>query len=130
VATETWRGLDAPEPLDMWAGVVADASRDCGTPGLLGAVDSLELVYCQTWQYDHAPRRLAERLGIDPPNLEYSGIGGTTPQQLVNRAAERIMASELDIVVIASAEALATQAAAKKRHERRGYSHPPAEKRP
>jgi acetyl-CoA C-acetyltransferase len=130
VATQTWRGLDAPEPLEMWAAVVADAARDCGTPGVLGGVDSLELVYCQTWQYDHAPRRLAERLGIDPPFLYYSGIGGTTPQQLVNRAAERVMASDLDIVVVASAEALATQSAANKRGERRSYRYPPNEKRP
>ena len=69
----------------MWAEVVADAARDAGTTGVLGAVDSLEVVYCQTWQYDDAPRRLAERLGIDPPHCFYSGIGGTTvrlPRQI------------------------------------------------
>ena len=113
----------------MWTEVVVDAALDSGTDEVLGAVDALEVVYCQTWQYDDAPRRLAERLGIDPALRYYSGIGGTTPQQLVNRAAERILAGDLDVVVVTSAEALATQAAAKKQGERRTYSFPPAEKR-
>jgi acetyl-CoA C-acetyltransferase len=56
-------------------------------------------------------------------------IGGTSGQQLVNDAAEAIVAGELDVAVVASAEALATQAAARKRGERREYSHKPAERR-
>lgn len=130
VASHTWRGLDAPEPLDLWSEVVVDAARDSGTDGTLGAVDALDVVYCQTWQYDDAPLRLAARLGIDPAIRHYSGIGGTTPQQLVNRAAERILAGDLDVAVVTSAEALATQAAARKRGERRAYSFPPEAKRP
>ncbi len=130
VATRTWRGLDAPEPLEMWTEVVADAAHDSGAAGVLGRIDSLEVVYSQTWQYDDAPRRLADRLGVDPPNLHYTGIGGTTPQQLANRAAERILAGDLDVVAIVSAESLATQAAAKKRGDRLTYSFAPDERRP
>src|SRR5436305_453768 len=54
VATHTWRGLDAPEPLEMWAEVVADAALDSDAVGIVGRIDSLEVVYCQTWQYDDA----------------------------------------------------------------------------
>ncbi|HEY1739065.1 MAG TPA: acetyl-CoA synthetase, partial [Acidimicrobiia bacterium] len=75
VASQTWRGSDAPEPLDMWTDVVRAAASDAGAPGVLAAVDALEVVYCQTWQYDNAPERLADRLGIAPARRYYSGIG-------------------------------------------------------
>ena len=130
VGSHTWRGLDAPEPLDMWADVVRAAAADAGAPGVLAAADALEVVYCQTWQYDNAPERLADRLGIAPARRYYSGIGGTTPQQLVNASAERIVAGELDLVVVVSGEALATQKAVAKRGREYTASFPPSEPRP
>ncbi len=127
VGSHTWRGLDAPEPLDMWEQVVRDAAADAGaTPQrVLDAVDALEVVYCQTWQYDDAPQRLADRLGVAPRRLHYSGVGGTTPQQLINGAAGRIVAGDLDLAVIVSGEALATQKAQAKRGEAMAGSFPP-----
>jgi acetyl-CoA C-acetyltransferase len=137
VGSHTWheisRGVDAPEPLDMWVDVVTQAAADAGAgaaAGVLAAVDALEVVYCQTWQYDDATARLAERLGITPRRRYYSGIGGTTPQQLVNASAERIIAGELDVAVVVSGEALATQKAVGKRGGEYAGSHPPAEARP
>ncbi len=131
VGSTTWRGLDAPEPLDMWTDAVHAAASDAhATSAVLGAVDALEVVYCQTWQYDSAPERLADRLGIAPARRYYSGIGGTTPQQLVNASAERILAGELDVVVVVSGEALATQKAVAKRGGEYVASFAPAEPRP
>jgi acetyl-CoA C-acetyltransferase len=130
VATRTYRGLDAPEPLDMWCDVLAAAAADSGGKEVLARADRLATTYCQTWQYDDPLRRLTGQLGIEPRATHYSGIGGTTPQQLVNDAAERILRGDAQVVAIASAEALATQAAAKKRGERRQYRFKPAEKRP
>lgn len=134
-ARHTWHPEEvgdggAPEPLAMWEHVVRAAADDTGRPALLGDVQSLQVVYCQTWQYDDAAGRLAERLGIDPKHRHYSGIGGTTGQQLVNSTAERMLAGELDLALITSAEALGTQRAYKKRGERYPYSFEPAEKRP
>lgn len=135
VAARTWRpdavGPDgAPEPLAMWEQVVREAATDTGRSGVLGAVDSLQVVYCQTAQYDDPVGRLADRLGIDPRHRHYSGIGGTTTQQLVGATAERMVAGDLDLAVVASAEALATQRAWKRRGERFPYSYRPAERRP
>jgi acetyl-CoA C-acetyltransferase len=130
VAAHTWRGLDAPEPLDMWEHVARSAAEDAGQPALLDALDSVQIVYCQTWQYDDAVARLSERLKIDPKLRYYSGIGGTTTQVLVNGTAERMLQGELDLALITSAEALATQRAYKKRGERASYSFKPADKRP
>jgi acetyl-CoA C-acetyltransferase len=116
----------------MWEHVARAAADDAHTrtANVLEQLDSLQVVYCQTWQYDDAAQRLAERLHADPKHSYYSGIGGTTPQQLVNATADRMLDGELDLALIASAEALATQRAYKKRGERAQYSFKPDEKRP
>jgi acetyl-CoA C-acetyltransferase len=114
---ETWRD-GAPEPLDQWEGV----SRAAASGKLLDAVDDLQIVYTQSWNYDDAPGRLADRLGITPRRRLYSGIGGSTPQVLVNDAAERILRGESDIALIAGAEALATRRQLKKAGEKPQWS--------
>ena len=135
VASHTWHpdavgDEGAPEPLDMWVEVATAATRDARGRAVLEAVDSLNVVYCQTCQYDDPPGRLAEQLGIEPKHRFYSGIGGTTAQQLVARAAEAILSGERDVVLVTSAEALATQRRAKRHGRRLEYSFRPAEKRP
>lgn len=105
---------DAPEPLEMWDRVARSAATDTGTTKVLERVDSLQVVYCQSWPYDDAPARLAERLLIDPNHSLYSGIGGTTPQQLVQKAGEAIIDGAYDLAFICGAEALATKRRMKK----------------
>jgi acetyl-CoA C-acetyltransferase len=134
VAARTWHPSEtgeqgAPEPLDMWEAVARAAAVDAGRAELVEQLDSLQVVYCQTWQYDDAVARLAERLRADPKHRHYSGIGGTTTQQLVNATAARMLHGELDLALITSAEALATQRAYKKRGERYPYSFKPDDKR-
>ena len=95
VAAHTWHPEDvgaagAPEPLDMWEHVARAAASDAGNASALAALDSIQIVYCQTWQYDDAVTRLAVRLGADPRHRHYSGIGGTTTQQLVNETIEAV----------------------------------------
>jgi acetyl-CoA C-acetyltransferase len=135
VARETWHPDDvgprgAPEPLAMWEEVAVRAADDAKAAHALQQLDSVQIVYCQTWQYDDAPHRLADRLRADPKHRYYSGIGGTTTQQLVNATAQSMLDGELDLALITSAEALATQRAYKKRGERASYSFKPDEKRP
>ena len=135
VAARTWHpdevgDAGAPEPLAMWEEVARAAAIDSSRPAVLDQLDSIQIVYCQTWQYDDAVARLSSRLGVEPRHRHYSGIGGTTTQQLVNATAEQMLRGELDIALITSAEALATQRAYKKRGERVAYSFRPAEKRP
>ena len=137
VGQRTWHPEEvgeegAPEPLVMWEDVVRRAADDAGvgSSAVLDRIDSLQIVYCQTWQYDDPPTRLAEELGISPRHSYYSGIGGTTPQVLVNGAAERILAGELDVALVCGAEALATQRRYKRRGERYPYRFKPAERRP
>jgi acetyl-CoA C-acetyltransferase len=135
VAAHTWHPEDvgeagAPEPLDMWEHVARLAERDAGRPGLLAALDSIQVVYCQTWEYDDAVARLAGRLGADPRHRDYSGIGGTTTQQLVNSTSEAMLRGEMDLALITSAEALATKRLRKRQGVRYVASFPPAERSP
>lgn len=105
---------DAPEPLDMWDRVCRSAANDTGVTKVLERVDSLQVVYCQSWPYDDGPGRLAERLAIEPRHSLYSGIGGTTPQQLVQKAGECILDGAYDLALICGGEALATKRRMKK----------------
>jgi acetyl-CoA C-acetyltransferase len=136
VGSRTWHpdelgGADAPEPLAMWETVTRRAADDAGIGAAgLARLDAIELVYCQTWQYDDPVARLADRIGAAPARRHYSGIGGTTPQVLVSESAARILRGELDLALVAGAEALATQRRAKRRGERPTYSFKPEEKRP
>jgi acetyl-CoA C-acetyltransferase len=135
VAQRTWRPVnpdpvDAPEPLDMWEEVTRAAGEDSGIPGLEADVDSVQIVYCQTWPYDDPVARLAERVGASPRHRFYSGIGGTTPQVLMNDAAESIMRGDYDLALITGAEALDTMRRAKKQGRKLPWSHRNPEKVP
>jgi acetyl-CoA C-acetyltransferase len=129
VGTQTWHPADtgdagAPEPLVMWEAVTRAAVADSGAD-LLSRLDAVDIVYCQTWQYDDPADRLCERLGVSPRRRHYSGIGGTTPQLLVQEQAARIAAGALDVALVVGAEALDTRRRYKKRGERYPYSHRP-----
>ena len=105
------------EPLAAWA----EALRATGVPP--AAIDSLDVLYCQSWPYDDPPRRLAETVGAEPRHLRYAGIGGTTPLQLVAAAAARIERAEAEVCAVVGGEALATKRAMKKQGERPAWSH-------
>lgn len=112
------------EPLDAWA----EALRQTGVDPKV--VDSLDVLYCQSWPYDDPPGRLAEAVGADPKRREYSGIGGTTPLVLIDAAAERIRNGESDVCAIVGGEALATVRKLKKAGERPRWSYRDPEKKP
>jgi acetyl-CoA C-acetyltransferase len=137
VARHTWHPSDAPggapEPLDMWEQTARAAAADAGTKdaaAVLGALESIDVVYSQSWQYDDAVARLSERLGVSPARRRYSGIGGSVPHVLATEAAREIRAGSLDLALLTGAEALATVRRLKKAGERPRWSFRPAEKRP
>jgi acetyl-CoA C-acetyltransferase len=121
----------APEPLTMWEETCRAAAADASARGdVLSAVESLQIVYCQSWQYDDPPGRLSERLGITPKHRFYSGIGGTTPQVLVDHAAEAIVDGDLDVAIVCGAEALDTVRRLKKTGEKPHWSFKDPERKP
>jgi acetyl-CoA C-acetyltransferase len=132
VAQRTIRPTEgpAPEPLESWEQVTRAAADDAGAPRLLEVLDSIQVVYCQSWQYDDPVARLAERLGVDPAHRLYSGVGGTVGQQLLTDVATAIGRGELDAALVVGGEALATKRALKKAGERPAWSHRDPERRP
>lgn len=116
-AQATIRDANAQEPLASWADRAREAAGRAGIEFVVPQINSLQVVYCQSWPYDDPVGRLAELLGAAPRHRVYSGIGGTTPQELLNTTAESMQRGDIDLALICSAEALATKRAAKKRNE-------------
>ncbi|MFI6176126.1 acetyl-CoA synthetase [Nonomuraea sp. NPDC051191] len=121
IAQRTIRDQPGPEPLDLWESVAREAAEDARLP--LGRLDSIQVVYTDSWQYDSPTGRLAERLGATPRHESYSKVSGTAPQLLVGEAAARIAAGELDCALITGAEALATRRAYRQAGEHVPWSH-------
>jgi acetyl-CoA C-acetyltransferase len=120
----------APEPLESWVEMATAAAADSGAGDVLSRLDSVQIVYCQSWQYDDPVGRFCERIGASPRHSLYSGIGGTTPQVLIGDVAEAMLRGELDTALVVGAEALATKRALKKAGERPAWSFPPSERKP
>ena len=135
VGRRTWHpdevGPDgAPEPLAMWEEVARGAAADAGAPQALAELGTLDVVYCQSWEYDDPAARLSERLGATPAAARYSGIGGVVPQVLATEAAAEILAGRLDLALVVGAEALATKRRMKKEGRKPEWSHRAAERSP
>ena len=129
IAQRTVRKEDgpAPEPLALWAEVARAAAAESGArKNPIDELDSIRITYCQSWQYDDPVDRLAERLGVSPSHRQYSGIGGTTAQLLVQEAAERILDGRSELALVCGAEALSTV----KAYARRGEAPPWSFRRP
>lgn len=114
----------------MWEEVARQAADDAGAPGAPSSVESLHVVYCQSWTYDDPVARLAARLGAEPKGQRYSGIGGSVPQVIVSEVASSILAGQLDLALVVGAEALATVRRRKKEGGRPEWSHRSPERRP
>jgi acetyl-CoA C-acetyltransferase len=98
---------DCPEPADLMAEAARAAGTDSGAGDrLLSRADSVQVVELMSQRYANAPLALAGRIGASPRETVRSTVGGNSPQMLVNRAAEDILAGRADVVVIAGAEAI------------------------
>ncbi len=105
---------EAIEPAEMMAAVAQAAAADAGKPALLSQLDSVQVVNIIAWQYPDAPALLAERIGARPAHTLYSGIGGQTPQQLINQTAQAIAEGRIRLALIAGVEAMQSRRLARK----------------
>jgi acetyl-CoA C-acetyltransferase len=102
-------------PVEMMAETARRAAADAGAGArLLEAVDAIAVVNVIAWRYDNAPRLLAEQIGAHPSEEIYTTMSGSTPQRLVNDAAEKIAAGKARLVLLAGAEAIHTLTAARR----------------
>ena len=127
IAQHTIRDRHAPEPMDLLEAVSRAAAGDAGVSPdrVLRRLEAIHVVQMLSWTYDDAPRRLADRLGIEVHDTSISSMGGNAGQHLVNRVSQRMLAGELDLALICGAEALATRARlAREGVTAPGWSHP------
>lgn len=113
----TNRGGDPLSPLDLMERTARAAAEDAGAPALLAGAQVVAVVDCLAQPLDDPGARLAERIGASPAETKRSGLGGNSPQQLVNDLCTRIGSGGLDVAVVAGAEAMASVSAATKRGE-------------
>ena len=79
------------EPIDLMAAAAAEAAD----PRVLGALDSIRVVNLLSWRYRDAGLLLRQRIGARDASTQYTGIGGNTPQSLVNQACRDSFRSNL-----------------------------------
>ena len=109
VAQRTWRGGDAPDPIEMCAEVVGAAAADAGAgDALLRRAASFGVVDIASRRWSDPAALIAARLGLAPAETLRTELGGDGPLLLLSDIAARIAAGELDAGVICGAEALAT----------------------
>ena len=97
------------EPVTMMVDALRLAAADSsGGERLLRRADSVRCVPVVGWQYADAAALVAEDLGARPrETVQSSAFGGDGPQRLVNDTAQAVAAGEIDVALIAGAEAVA-----------------------
>ena len=78
------------------------ADTGAGEQAVLDAIESLTVTYCQTWQYDDAPARLAAEMqarhGLAMTVLN-KGIGGEVTTDMLRRFKEDVLAHRPSLVI-------------------------------
>ena len=106
--------LAAPDPLAMMEQVARAAARSARWEGGPGGASHCWMVHSLSLRHGDPASALAQRLGAVDAEARCSGMGGSIPQWLVDRAADLVATGARPRVLIAGAEALATRRRAKK----------------
>ncbi len=111
------------EPVDLMAEALAGAAEDCGGSGagrsLLERASTLCAIGTLCWEYRNPALLVAERLGLDPPHLCSTPVGGNSGQLVAAYAARAISEGQIDVALVTGAESFYSARAA-----RRDPSHP------
>lgn len=109
------RGEEPLEPADLIAEALRRAAVDAGLPAdALAGADAVHVVGLLSWRYRDPALLVAQRLGATPKDTSLSGMGGNSPQSLVNQACLAIQAGTADLVLLGGAEAWRTRMSARK----------------
>jgi acetyl-CoA C-acetyltransferase len=121
--------------VDLSAEAARNALADAGAVGdLAGSIDTLAWV--RTFgdcvpQFKspfktpaNPPGALAKRLGIHPRRMIHGSVGGHYPQKFVNEMAGRIARGEIEVALLAGAEAIANEVYAAKNSLSPDWSEP------
>ncbi|OBF93126.1 acetyl-CoA acetyltransferase [Mycobacterium sp. 852002-51152_SCH6134967] len=92
-------------PIDL----MVAAARQAADPRVLEAADSVRVVNLLSWRYRDPGLLLAQRLHAVNAATRYTGVGGNTPQSLVNEACRDIQNGRAEVVLIAGGETWRTR---------------------
>lgn len=95
----------AVEPVDL----MAAAAREAADPRVLAAVDSIRVVNLLSWRYRDPGLLVGQRIGAPNAATQYTGIGGNTPQSLVNQTCLDIQRGRADAVLLIGGETWRTR---------------------
>ncbi len=93
------------EPVDL----IAAAAREAADPRVLAALDSIRVVNLLSWRYRDPGLLIGRRVGAPNAATQYTGIGGNTPQSLVNQTCLDIQRGRADAVLLAGGETWRTR---------------------
>jgi acetyl-CoA C-acetyltransferase len=119
------RGEPELEPVDLMVEAARRAEAASGAGAVLKAADSVRVVGLLSWRYADAGALLGERVGASPRQTLYTSMGGNYAQTLVNRTAGEIARGELDLALLAGAEAWRTRTKARKDGGKPNWTHQP-----
>lgn len=105
----------SPEPAAMMAQVLQLAQADSrAETSLLERAQSVRTFGVLSWRYPDQSRAVADALTLDPAETLVTTIGGNSPQWVLNLTAAAIQRGELDVCLLAGAEAMYTRGQARK----------------
>jgi acetyl-CoA C-acetyltransferase len=109
------QGAEPLEPVDLIVEALRAAATSAGVDGAaLRGADAVHVVALLSWRYRDPGLLVAQRLGATPRDTGLSGMGGNSPQSLVNQACLSIQAGEADLVLLGGAEAWRTRMGARR----------------
>jgi acetyl-CoA C-acetyltransferase len=104
---------DALDASLLIGAAIGNATIDAGLRAIPNP-QSLRVVSLLSWKYGDPAYLVAQQLGLTPMETAYTGMGGQSPQSLVNATAASIQAGDLDIAILAGGETTRTRARARR----------------
>jgi acetyl-CoA C-acetyltransferase len=98
---------DLRGPIELMTDAARAAADDAGAAGLLAKVDWIGVVG-GFWSFTNPAQVIGARIGSPDAATALTALSGTSPQELVALAAERIASGEIDVALIVGGEARAS----------------------
>lgn len=105
---------DAISPVALMRMALLAADEDTQGSSLLEQLDSLDIVNSITCRYENLEERLSIELGFKPHRIVHGPVGGESPLRYIHEAAVRIILGESQVSAVCGAEAMYSQAAARR----------------
>lgn len=116
----TDEGADPLSPVELMLEAAAAAERDSGA-SLAARADVVATVPVVSWKYTDPGRLVARGLGNDSAATWYPGMGGNSPQMLLNRLCNSIAAGEISIGLLCGGDAWLSTGRARRQGQDLGW---------